>query len=219
MRVLRLRRGRSAAAVAYRRAKRARRRTPWRDAHFAAVDLETTGLDPNRDEIISFALIPIDDGRVVVGAVRTGLIRPVRMPEAETIRIHGLRPVDLADAPPLAEAIDGIVEFLTGRVVVAHSAWVERGFLNRALKLARLRVVEPVLDTAVLTQRVLTDGDPNPDWARLGDAARALGLPVHRPHHADGDALTTAQLFIALAARLDRVEPQTVGSLARLSRT
>ena len=52
---------------------------------------------------------------------------------------------------------------------------------------------------------------------RLNDAVERLGLPAHRPHHADGDALTTAQLFIALATRLDAVAPQTVGSLARLS--
>jgi DNA polymerase III epsilon subunit-like protein len=45
--------------------------------------------------------------------------------------------------------------------------------------------------------------------------ARALGLPAHRPHHADGDALTTAQAFIALATHLDRFTPQTVGSLER----
>ena len=56
------------------------------------VDLETTGLDPRSDEIVSFASIPIDDGRVVVGRARTGIARPKRMPEAETIRIHGLRP-------------------------------------------------------------------------------------------------------------------------------
>jgi DNA polymerase III epsilon subunit-like protein len=42
---------------------------------------------------------------------------------------------------------------------------------------------------------------------------RSLGLPVHRPHHADGDALTTAQAFIALATHLEVFKPQTVGSL------
>jgi DNA polymerase-3 subunit epsilon len=52
----------------------------------------------------------------------------------------------------------------------------------------------------------------------LSVAARRLGLPVHSPHHAQGDALTTAQLFLALASRLDRAPPQTVASLARLSR-
>ena len=44
--------------------------------------------------------------------------------------------------------------------------------------------------------------------------ARSLGLPVHRPHHALGDALTTAQVFIALATLLDGYGPQTVRTLS-----
>jgi DNA polymerase-3 subunit epsilon len=43
--------------------------------------------------------------------------------------------------------------------------------------------------------------------------ARTLGQPAETPHHALGDALTTAKVFIALASLLDTVEPQTVGSL------
>jgi DNA polymerase-3 subunit epsilon len=141
------------------------------------------------------------------------------MPEAETIRIHGLRPQDLAEAPPLAEALDAMLEALAGRVVVAHVAWVERGFLTAALKPAGLRFPEPVLDTAALARHVLepqgvVEGQAPP----LGETARALGLPVHRPHVAEGDALTAAQLFLALVTRLERSNPQTVGSLARLSR-
>jgi hypothetical protein len=51
---------------------------------------------------------------------------------------------------------------------------------------------------------------------RLSEAASAMSLPVHRPHEAGGEALTTAQLFMALSSKLDRVRPQSVGSLARL---
>jgi DNA polymerase III subunit epsilon len=193
--------------------------TPWRDARYAVVDLETTGLDPRRDEIVSFASAPIEDGRVLVGQVRTATVRPQRMPGAEAIRIHGLRPVDLADAPALPEVLDLILESLTGRVLVAHAAWVERGFLSAALKPAGLRLAGPALDTAALAGHVLASGEFGAEPALpLSDAARRLGLPVHSPHHAEGDALTTAQLFLALATRLDRVEPQTVGSLARLSK-
>ena len=39
-----------------------------------------------------------------------------------------------------------------------------------------------------------------------------LGQPVESPHHALGDALTTAKAFIALASKLDAVAPQTVGT-------
>jgi DNA polymerase III subunit epsilon len=51
----------------------------------------------------------------------------------------------------------------------------------------------------------------------LSELARSLGLPVHRRHTADGDALTTAQAFIALATHLDAIETQTAGSLVRAS--
>jgi DNA polymerase-3 subunit epsilon len=43
--------------------------------------------------------------------------------------------------------------------------------------------------------------------------AGALGQPAETPHHALGDALTTAKLFISLASLLDAVSPQTVASL------
>ena len=219
MRLLGLRnRPRSAAARAYKEAKPPSSTMSWREARFAVVDLETTGLYPEHDEIVSFASVPIDGGRVVVGGIRTALVRPAMMPGAETIRIHGLRPADLAEAPPLADVLDSIFEALAGRVLVAHAAWVERGFLGRALKPAGVRLAEPVLDTAVLARRVLEPGSGDDVEAMpLSDAAHGLGLPIHRPHVAEGDALTTAQLFLALATHLNRAAPQTVGSLARLS--
>jgi DNA polymerase III subunit epsilon len=95
---------------------------------------------------------------------------------------------------------------------------VERAFLGAALHGVGLRLAEPVLDTAGLASHLLGAGATGEEQTpELSDAARRLGLPVHRRHHADGDALTTAQLFIALASHLDRSEPQTIGSLARLS--
>jgi DNA polymerase III subunit epsilon len=219
MRLPRRRRQRSAAASAYQAAKPPPPATPWREARYAVVDLETTGLDPRRDEIVSYASIPVEDGRVMVGGAKTALVRPARMPEAETIRIHGLRPADLADAATLPEVLDLVLESLTRRVLVAHVAWVERGFLAAALKGAGLRLAEPVLDTSSLARHVLAPEELGDGQAlSLTDVVRALGLPVHSPHIAEGDALTTAQLFLALATHLDRTEPQTVGSLARLSR-
>jgi DNA polymerase-3 subunit epsilon len=118
----------------------------------------------------------------------------------------------------LAEVLDAILESLTGRVLIAHAAWVERGFLQAALKPTGLQLAEPILDTASLANEVLAlPGLAKGAAPPLADVARQLGLPVHSPHTAEGDALTTAQLFLALATRLDRREPQTVGSLARLS--
>lgn len=208
----------SPAEIAYSRTPQPAASTPWRDAEFSVIDLETTGLDPERDEIISYAAVQIADGRVRLNDVRYQRIRPRRMPDGETIRIHGLRRADLVDAPPLHEVLDGLLEAMTGKALVAHFAEIERSFLSAALDTRGLRLVNPIIDTTALAAELFRRrGRPLLDSGSIGlsPLARALGLPVHRPHHADGDALTTAQVFLALATHLDVMEPQTVGSLVR----
>jgi DNA polymerase III subunit epsilon len=195
--------------------------TPWREAVFTVLDFETTGLDPSTHEIISFATVTVAEGRVSLADARYELVRPHRMPDGESIRIHGLREADLEGAAPLADHLDGLLEALTGRAIVAHVAEVERGFLGVALAERGLEVRNPFIDTASLDRelrRLRQQPAAEREPIGLSAMARELGLPVHRPHHADGDALTTAQTFIALATHLEHFGPQTVGSLVRISR-
>jgi DNA polymerase-3 subunit epsilon len=205
--------------------------TPWREAAFSVVDLELTGLNPASNEIISFAAVTVSGGRVRFDDARYELVRPNRMPDWDTIRIHGLREVDLEEAPPLEDVMDGLLEALTGRPIVAHVAEVERSFLEAAFSTFGTEFRNPIVDTASMgmelrrLQRLAPlrrDGDPSAGIAisspGLSGLARSLGLPVHRPHHADGDALTTAQVFIALATHLDGFRAQTLGSLEAISR-
>ena len=141
------------------------------------------------------------------------------MPDWDTIRIHGLREVDLEEAAPLDEITWTICSSaLTGRPIVAHVAEVERSFLDAALSSVGMKLRNPIVDTAALDRELRRLRGQRPATREpigLGDMVRSLGLPVHRPHHADGDALTTAQAFIALATHLDALTPQTVGSLER----
>jgi DNA polymerase-3 subunit epsilon len=191
----------------------------WRSARLVVVDLETTGLDPRLDEIISFAAIPIRDGRVQPAELVSTLVRPRHAPPAEGIRIHGLRESDLREQPLLEDRIELIAGALAGSVLVAHCAWIESRFLGEALADHDHTLDGPVIDTMALGPAVLAGrGIPCPESPSLEFLARALGLPVHRPHHADGDALTTAQVFIALASLFDRERDPTIGELARAER-
>lgn len=207
------------AARAYAKARLPPRGTPWRQARFCVVDLELSGLDPKVDEIVSFCAIPVDEGRLrLTGAVH-GLARPTRpLPEA-AIRIHGIRAADLADAPPIAEAVRRLLPVMSGRILVAHHASIERAFLGRALRRAGVRMRGPVIDTAVLARLWIGERDGAvPARMALGALAAACGLPAHSPHTAVGDTLTTAQLFIATATQLDTVRPETIRSLASADR-
>jgi DNA polymerase-3 subunit epsilon len=185
--------------------------TPWREAAYCVLDLETTGLDARRDEIVSYAAVPIDDARVRVAGTVEGLVRTAGPIPGSSVRIHGIRSGDVTGAPTLDEALDRLIAALTGRVLVVHVDWVERGFLGPALARRGLQLREPVLDTARLASAWLGE---LPDAVSLPWLAQKLGLPVYHRHEALGDALTTAQVFLALASLLDRREPQTVGSLS-----
>ena len=189
--------------------------TPWRQAHYCVVDLELSGLDPRHDEIISFGAVPIDAGRVVVGGAVYGLCRPTRPLPEKSVLVHGIRTVDLADAPMLDEAIQPLFEAMTGRVIVAHVAWVEESFLTPALGRQRTRLRTPLLDTFEMGRLLaLQRHGPAPTHS-LSGLAESLHLPVHRPHHALGDALTTAQVFITVATLLEGGSPETVATLMR----
>ena len=182
----------------------------WRDAQFIAIDIETTGLDRGRDEVISFAGIPIESGRIVTGEAVSGLVWPHGIPTGSSTRIHGLRDHDLTGAPTAPEALDPLRALLPGRVPVVHAQWVERTFLAKA----GCPLPRRIADTALLW-RLLTvhDGGSDPGTCSLGTIAAALGMPSHRPHTAEGDTLTCAQVFLAIATQLEARGHGTVRAL------
>ena len=209
-----IQRPRSAAACRYRQQARANEVRPWRAASFAVVDLETTGLDARRHEIISWAVVHVDGGRIPAGAVHYGLVRPHRMPEQGVDRRprHPALPTS-PTAPSPETAFDQILDAVTGRVVVAHAAWFEKAFLARAAARRGVRWRSPMIDTSVTDAGGCSSATVPAACHPLASLTRALGLPAHRPHHAAGDALTTAQAFLAIATHLDAIHPQTSGTL------
>jgi DNA polymerase III subunit epsilon len=216
VRALRGRLARDEGARAYAQARLPPLGSSWREARFCVVDLELSGLDPHRNEIVAFGGLPIDAGRVRLHGAVAGLVRPTRPLSEAAIRVHGIRAADLADAPPIAEALEPLLAAMAGRVLVAHHAPIERAFLGAALRRLRVRLRGPVLDTAVLARVWLAERDGElPPRMTLTQLAHACGLPVHSPHTAIGDALTTAQLFIVAASQLDARRAETVRGLAR----
>jgi DNA polymerase-3 subunit epsilon len=190
----------------------------WREAGWCAVDLELTGLDPRRDQIVALGAVPIEEGRVLLGEAVYTLAKPDERPSHGAVVTHKLRFADLIDAPPVEAAVELLLRALAGRVPVFHTAVVERSFL--APLLLRRRVRLPLAaDTEALGRLWMAkrDDGAEPSFMPLARLARELGQEAEPPHHALGDAVTTAQAFIALAAHLDGLEPQTVGSLVRAS--
>jgi DNA polymerase-3 subunit epsilon len=186
------------------------RRQPWFDATYWALDLETTGLDPRRDHILSVGMVPVRDGVIRWGERLYTLVRGVEQAsEAGALGVHQILPGDTALAPDEHEVVRQVFQRLEGRVLLVHHAPIDLRFLRAAGRRNRYRWPGPsVVDTVhllhLLEHRMERLQPYPPALPRGLDAAREhLGLPRHRSHHALADALATAELFLALRARLD----------------
>ena len=213
---MRLPGSRDRAAAAFARAGRPPASTPWRQAGWCALDLELTGLNPRKDVIIAVGAVPIEDGRLLLGKALYSLARTSKRSDRAAVLVHKLRVADLADAPPIGDVVTRLLETLSGRVPVFHTAAVEHAFLGPLLRRRWLRMPEAA-DTEALGRLWLRQREGQaPAGLPLAMLAGRLGLPVESPHNALGDALTTAKAFIALATHLDTRQPQTVSSLIQV---
>jgi DNA polymerase-3 subunit epsilon len=140
---VRLRARPQGAAAAFADEGRPKGRTPWREARWCALDLELTGLDPRNDDIIAIGAVPIEDGRLILGDSRYTLVRTSRRSEYNAVLMHKLRVPDLAGAPPLESALELVLELLSGRVPVFHTAAVEQTFLGPLFAREHVRPPRP----------------------------------------------------------------------------
>ena len=208
------------------------------DLKLLALDLETTGLDPRRDRLLSFGWVPVDGGEVVLGQACAFVVRGQGAQDAgvaggavggavgegvgQSATVHGLTDDDLAQGVPLADALAALLDALAGRALLAHYASVETGFVGAACR--RLWGVAPafvVVDTLELERRALAAGgrwrqEPDPGALRLWAARERRGLPLYPAHEALTDALACAELYLAQRAEIQERHPETTQTLRQV---
>jgi DNA polymerase-3 subunit epsilon len=195
------------------------RSRPWREESYAVLDFELTGLDLERDHVVSFGLVPVVGARIRIAESLYQVVKPPIPLPAESIRVHGIRPGELEEAPSLDEVAGTLVSALGGRELVAHASGIELAFLERLYRghggRAPRRAVEIVdLAAELLARR----HEPPLASMRLAYLAERFGVPVTRTHHALGDALLTAELFLVLATGLESLGLSTTRDLLRVRR-
>ena len=172
--------------------------TALKDVPMVAIDVETTGLDPAHDEIVSIGVVPMDAACIRSSASRYWVVRPRAELHPESVTIGAI--------------VGELLAALAGRVVVVHCREIERRFLDVALKARLGEGIEfPVIDTMELEARLhrapppgffarLFGKKPAPVSIRLADSRERYKLPRYRAHHALTDALATAELLQAQVA-------------------
>jgi DNA polymerase-3 subunit epsilon len=189
----------------------------WRDAEYASLDFETTGLDLRKDTVVSFGVLPVSSGRILMARAVHQLIDPSVPPSPRSQTIHELRPQDLAGSPRLEEAREALRGALDGRYLLVWFADVELNFLKEIFGGARRTWRRRTIDVRNLA--IAADGMPadlrlQPGYG-LSATAKRFGVPVANPHEALDDALVTAQLFLVLVGKLHLKRDPLVRDLLR----
>jgi DNA polymerase-3 subunit epsilon len=178
-------------------------RQDYRAADYIALDLETSGLDSRTEHILSIGHVSIHERRIHLDTSRHILLKTSKALQAGNVGIHRLTDDMLVEGQALSEALRGLLPELAGKVLLAHHAQIEIGFLRTACQqLFNADWLMPVVDTQWLARRRLERQHAvfQPAALRLANLREAYHLPRYRAHHALSDALATAELFLAETA-------------------
>jgi DNA polymerase-3 subunit epsilon len=179
---------------------------PSESVEYLALDFETTGLNPNADRIVSMGWVVIRNEGIRLNDAQHLLIRPDLALAADSVTVHGITDAHAEAGMTEREALDILLAALKGRVLLAHHVEIEAGFLRAACE-RQYRSALPFqnIDTLQLSKRVLArkiEGPFAPGTLRLFNLRERYGLPRYRPHSALEDALSAAELFLALLAEI-----------------
>lgn len=174
-----------------------------RQQRWVVVDTETTGLNLNRDCLLSIGAVVIEDGAIDLGACFERTLQYSSNKTAPSVLIHGLSPSALAAGSEPKEALLDFLEFVGDSPLLAFHAWFDQHMLGKALK-DNLGYKSPHrwLDVADIAPMLFPDQVGR--LAGLDNWVEHFALQVEERHHASADALVTAELCMILFSHARR---------------
>jgi DNA polymerase-3 subunit epsilon len=196
----------------------------WHLGMLAAFDIESTGVDPGSDRLVTACLAWIDGSGQEAPEVREWLAWPdVEIPEAATA-VHGIttahaREHGLPSAQVVGEVADSLVESAArGVTIVAFNAAFDLTLLDRETRRHGLDPLGPGLEEAkalVVDPYVLDKAlDPYRKGKRtLADVAAHYRVRQEDAHNATGDAIAAARIAWKIAVLHPHIARMTATEL------
>ena len=187
--------------------------TRFDEAELVCLDIETTGLDPATVDMLSIGWVLIRGGRVDLSTAESHVVKP-SCGLGDSPSIHGLTDSVVDQGMSPEEAMERVLEVLRGRVLVVHHAGLDKKLLDRLCRtLFGDKLLIPVIDTLALENRRKSRHHHLEDTRslRLPDLREHYNLPWYRGHDCLVDAISTAELLIAMVANHD--SPTTLADL------
>lgn len=196
-----------------------------RSLRYVVFDLETTGLSLSHDRVVSAAAYRVVEGRIALGDVFSSLVSPGRDIPSSAVKIHGIMPSMVDDAPAFAEVFEKFLGYLGTDILVGYHVGFDLHFLNSYMQQAHgFPLQNLVLDAQHMCRRVCFPPHLRSYAGRLkgaqglGTVARHFGIEVQERHTALGDALATAMIFQRILLEIEKSGSGQLRNLLAVSR-
>lgn len=174
---------------------------PYDGDELVSIDCETTGLDVKKDQILSIGAIKIKGDTILTSQRLDFLVRPLYPVSERTILIHHIRPIDIADAVPVEEAVRRVLDFVGNRPLVGYFLEFDVAMLNKHV---RPLLGIPLPNKQIEVSRLYYDwrakqlpAGSNIDL-KFETIRQRLDLPRRAAHDAFNDALLAAMMYLRL---------------------
>ena len=181
------------------------------EREYIVFDLETTGLSSRHDYVIEFGAVLMYKG--AIKDRKDFFVKPPIQLGENIKNLTHITEAQLAGARTFAECKDEILDYIKGRVLVAHNASFDYGFLNAELaRLGLPKLENQVIDTLDLAKSMFKSRKSY----RLGNIARQYGVMYDEEtaHRADYDAECLAEVFNLMCKDLSKAGVKTLRELA-----
>lgn len=167
--------------------------------NYSILDLETTGLDPNFDEIIEIGIIKVRDNKIV--DTYQSLVQPIDIDideDGNELYIYdfienltGITNEMLKDSPKLTDIMDEVMDFISDDIIVGHNVNFDINFIYDAFKKYKsVDFSNDFLDLMKMSRRAIKEMNHH----RLKDIATFFNY-TYEPHRALADCTATYDLL------------------------
>lgn len=162
------------------------------DGSFVVFDLETTGLDSTKDEIIEIGACKILQGKIV--ETFSTFVKPSRHIPKEITELTGIDDAMVKDAPSINYVLPDFYKFCYKSTMVGHNVGFDISFIYFIAKKLSYNFDNPLIDTIEMARNKL----PGLKNYKLGTVVDKLNIVLDNAHRAINDATATAKVFIKL---------------------
>ena len=170
------------------------------DDEYICFDCETTGLNPQIDDIISIGAVLIKNNTIVSSKKFVKFVKPKTKLQAEAIKVHHIRECDLENAEEIDDVIVEFLEFIGNRKLVGYFLEFDMTMINKYLK-PKLGITLPndAIEVSAIYHDFKIEAIPQSHIDLRFDAIlRELQIPSLGKHDAYNDAIMTAMIFLKL---------------------